>query len=58
MKVFELLSELKDHRPNAPVVISEIDAAPTNLFIIESIIKEDNKCPLLMVRRIPTTLTR
>jgi hypothetical protein len=44
MKVFELLSELKDHRPNAPVVISEIDAAPTNLFIIESIIKEDNKC--------------
>jgi hypothetical protein len=53
MKVFELLSELKDHRPDAPVVISEIDAVPSNLFIIESIFKEEkDQCPLLMVRAI------
>jgi hypothetical protein len=52
MKVSELVAELTGHQPDGQVVIREIDAIPDRILMVESILKEDGKLPLLMGRRI------
>jgi hypothetical protein len=56
MKVSEIVAELTGHQPDGHVVVSEIDAPSNNTFIVMSVLKEDGKLPLLMARRIPTSM--
>jgi hypothetical protein len=50
MKVSEVVAELTGHQPDGHVVVSEIDSM--NMFMVESVMKEEGKLPLLMVRPI------
>jgi hypothetical protein len=56
MKVSELVAELTGHQPDGHVMIQEIDGMSNDLFVVESVLKEDGKLPLLMARRIPTSM--
>jgi hypothetical protein len=48
MKVSEVVAELTGHQPDGHVVVSEVDSM--NMFVVESVMKEEDKLPLLMVR--------
>jgi hypothetical protein len=48
MKVSEVVAELIGHQPDGHVVVSEVDSM--NMFMVESVMKEEGKLPLLMVR--------
>jgi hypothetical protein len=52
MKVSELVAQLEGHQPDGHVVIQEIDAVSNSLFVVESVMKEEGKIPLLKVRAI------
>jgi hypothetical protein len=52
MKVSEVVAELTDHQPDGQVVVSEIDAVPDRVLVIESVVKEVGMLPLLMGRRL------
>lgn len=52
MKASEVVAELTGHQPDGHVVVSEINAVPDNLFVVESVMKEEGKLPLLMARAI------
>jgi len=50
MKVSEVVAELTGHQPDGHVVVSEIDSM--NMFVVESVIKEEGKLPVLNARPI------
>jgi hypothetical protein len=52
MKVSELVAELTGHQPDGQVVMREIDGVDNAVFLLESIVKEEGKVPLLMARAI------
>lgn len=58
MKISELVAHLNGHQPDGHIVIREIDAVPDRLLMVESIVKEEGKVPLLMGRRIQSQAAR
>jgi hypothetical protein len=56
MKVSELVAALEGHQPDGQVVVSEIDAAPQNILVVMSVLKEQGKVPLLQARQVPTSM--